>query len=142
VEPAHGREFNSNNDSVEEWDAFPYLEQAENIANSESEPLPHPPLRTETYLSAGAPLRVYIAVPGEFDAHGFIELHLQLNPYYPLATREEYKNSQCRIKKKRMKTYYDNMLKEEITALLFPSFKNGDGVQNLVASMPDDLAFG
>jgi len=41
-----------------------------------------------------------------------------------------------------MKTYYDNVLKDENTTLHFPSIKNGDGVQKLVASMPDVPALG
>jgi hypothetical protein len=34
------------------------------------------------------------------------------------------------------------VLKEEDTALRFPSFKDRDGVQKLVASMPDDQSLG
>jgi hypothetical protein len=32
------------------------------------------------------------------------------------------------------------VLKEENTALRFPNFNNGDGVQKLVSCMPDDQA--
>jgi len=69
-------------------------------------------------------------------------MNLQNNLYYPLVTHEEYKYIQCGINKKVMKTDYDNMLKGENTALRFQSFQRWDGVQTLVASMPDDQALG
>jgi len=60
--------------------------------------------------------------------------------YYPFATREDCKSIKCGTQQKGMKTDNDNVLKKENTTLRFPSFNNGDSVQQLVATMPADHA--
>jgi len=142
VAPAQRRIFNANAVSVKDLDAFPYLEQVENIADPKSQqPQPREP-RPGRNPRAGAALMDYIADPWESDAQGCLETNLQNNPYYPFVTCEEYKYIQCWIQKKCMKTYYDNLLKGENIALHCPSFKNRNVVQKLVASMPDNQALG
>jgi len=65
------------------------------------------------------------------DAQGCLETDLQNNTYFLFATRKEFKYIQCRIKKKCMKIYYDNVLKEENHAMGFPCSKNRDGIKIL-----------
>jgi hypothetical protein len=138
VESTRRWEFNADKYSVEDLDGFPNLGHIANIADLESHPLPTAPRQTETYPGASAPLCNYTAEPWERDAQSCLATNLQNNPYYPFATGEEYKYLQCGITKKGMKTYHDNMLKDENTALRLPSVKNGDCVQKLVACMPDN----
>jgi hypothetical protein len=122
---------------VEDLDAFPYLDHVDNIPDSESLPLPPLLPQTETYPGSDGPLSEYLSEPWECGAHGCLETKLQNNPYYLFAMSDEYNHIQCGIKINGMMTYYENVLKEENTALRFPSFKTGDRVQLIVSTMQD-----
>jgi len=111
---------------------LPYLEHGVHIADSVSQPLPPSLPQTAIYSGAGAPL-----------SHRNTTLSVALRPTYkqsllPFTTCEEYKYIQCGIKKIRMNTYYDNVLKGADPSLRFRSFKNGDGTHKPVARIPAD----
>jgi len=138
--PAQHHEFKANIDSVEALDMFPYLEHLENIAALEPQLRPPPLLQMKTYPSTGALESDYIAEASERDTHRSLGTNIQTNPYYLFAMHEEYNYIQCWINMQGMKTYYDNVLKEENTTPHFPSIKNGDGIQILVTTIQDDQA--
>ena len=141
IEYAESCKLNTNQDSVEDFEACPNLEQVQNIADFESQPPPSPLPQMAKHPRTIVLLSDYIAERLECDAQGCLEINLQNTPYYTFATCKENKYNQCGIKKMAMKRYNDNVLKVPNTALHIPSFKYRDVVQNIVASMTDDQAF-
>jgi hypothetical protein len=65
VEPAKHHAFNVKEDSVEEFEVFPYHKYVEFIADSESQLSPPHLPQTEKSLGPGAVLIKYIAEPWE-----------------------------------------------------------------------------
>ena len=73
IELAQAAESNANKESIEAWDAFPYLPPVENVADSKSQPPPPPLPPMDIYHSPGAPLSDYIAESSELDAQCCLE---------------------------------------------------------------------
>jgi len=96
VEPAQHYESNINKDAVDDLDTFPYLQDVENIAETESQQPPPLPW-TEIYSSASALLIDCISEPWEPDTQGWLETNLRNNSYYLFATGEQYRYIQCVI---------------------------------------------
>lgn len=142
VESTQQCDFNAKKDSIEDLDAFPYLELLQIIADSESQPLPSSVPLMDIYPGGGAPLNDYITEQWEHAAQACVQTNLQNNPYYRFKMCGEYTFIWWGIEKKSMETHFDNMLKDENTPLHFASFKHGDGIQKLVASMKDIQALG
>jgi hypothetical protein len=95
---------------------------------------------TEIHCGTGLTLFDFIAEPWEPNTLHCLVTNLLHNPYCPFAIREEYKYMQCKIKMTGLKTYYDNVLKEENTTLYFSRYKHRDCIQKLMVSMPHDQA--
>jgi hypothetical protein len=117
---------------------FLWLKSLKNIIYPESPPTPAPMTRTDSFLGSGTPLSKYIAEYWECKAPGCLETNLQYNPSNLFATRKCYTCIPCETKNKVIKRYYKNMLMKKHARLRFQSFKTGDGLEQLVASMPDD----
>ncbi|KAF8542578.1 hypothetical protein BDD12DRAFT_802789 [Trichophaea hybrida] len=130
---AQHREFNINNDSVEHLDPFPHLKHIEINTESESQQPWHLLLGTESCSGAGLLQSDNIDEPPDRDTQGFPKTNLQNHSYYPYGMAEEYKYTQCGIKKRGMKKYYNNILKEANNILDFPSFNLRDDVSKLAA---------
>jgi hypothetical protein len=126
VETAQHRKFCANRHSVKDLDGFPYLEHIQKIIDSASQPPPPLP-RKEIFPCAAAQVIHFISEPWEHDAQDCLDTYLQHNPYNLFAWREEYKYIKRWNKKNGMKTFYNNVMKEEYTVLHFRIFNNRNG---------------
>jgi len=96
-----------------------------------------PKRRPTTGQITGYPDLVLIVAIGTWHSALLSDQHTK-NPYYLFGTQEESDYTHCGIKTRTMRTYSDIALKEEFTALRSRNFNNADGLQKLVASIPDD----